>query len=77
LWLPIGLFKILNESPLGLILKKSCMSKTQSTSDLEATHSYAKNTIGTKRTKWLPLAHIFKFIFKNLVGPLARIPSIN
>jgi hypothetical protein len=58
----VGLLKNLNESPLGLILKKSPMPKTKSTSDLEGTHSYAKNTIGTsyghKRTKWLPLAHI-------------------
>jgi hypothetical protein len=54
-WLPVGHFKNLNESSLGFILKKSFMPKIKSTSDLEATHSYAKNTIGTtyvhKRTK--------------------------
>jgi hypothetical protein len=75
--LPIGLLKNLNESPLGLILKKSCMPK-KSTNDLQATHSYAKNTIGTtyghKRRKWLPLAHIFKFILKNRSRSIGKDP---
>jgi hypothetical protein len=35
-----------NEVPLELILKKSCMPKTKSRSDLEIIYSYAKNTIG-------------------------------
>ncbi len=30
------------KSPLGIILKKSCMPKTKSTNDLEATYSYVK-----------------------------------
>ncbi len=54
------------------------MPKTKSTSDLEGTHSYAKNTIGTtyghKRTKWSPLAHILNFILKNRSRSIGKDP---
>jgi hypothetical protein len=51
LWLPIGLHFLKNELPIELILKKShakshICQKFESTSDLEITYSYGKNTIG-------------------------------
>jgi len=53
-WLLVEIIFKKNELPLELILKKSCMPKTKSRSDLEITYSYAKNTIshlGTEEGK--------------------------